>query len=54
VEVVEDRLVPREALEPHDLLGQELPVVAKLDVALARNVAETLVDGHGDRITAAG
>jgi hypothetical protein len=41
-EVVEDRLVPGEALEAHDLLGQEGPVVAELDVALARNVAADL------------
>jgi hypothetical protein len=37
--VVEDRLVPGEALEPHHLLGEERAVVAELDVALARNVA---------------
>ena len=46
-EVVEDRLVPREALEPHDLLGQQRAVVAELDVALPRNVAEALVERHG-------
>ena len=46
LEVVEDRLVPGEALEAHDLLGQQRPVVAELDVALARDVAEALVHRH--------
>ena len=46
LEVVEDRLVAGEALEAHDLLGQERAVVAELDVPLARNVAEALVEGH--------
>ena len=50
--MVEDRLVPGEALEAHDLLGEERAVVAKLNVPLAREVAEALVEGHGDRITA--
>ena len=49
-QVVEDRLVPREALEAHHLFGQQRPVVAELDVPLARNVAESLVEGHGGRI----
>jgi hypothetical protein len=44
--VVEDRLVAGEALEAHHLLGEERPVVAELDVALARNVAEALVERH--------
>jgi hypothetical protein len=47
LEVVQDRLVPGEALEPEDLLGQERPVVTELDVALARNVPEPLVHRHG-------
>ena len=50
VKVVQDRLVAGEPLEPHHLLGEERAVVAKLDVALPRNVAETLVEGHGGRI----
>ena len=45
-EVVEDRLVPREPLEAHDLLGEQRAVVAELDVALARHLAETLVERH--------
>ena len=49
-EVVEDRLVPDEALEAHYLLGQERAVVTELDVALARNVAAYLVRGHGRRL----
>ena len=48
--MVEDRLVPREALEAHHLFGQQRPVVAELDVPLARNLAESLVEGHGGRI----
>ena len=48
--MVEDRLVAGEALEAHHLLGQERAVVAELDVPLARNVAEALVEGHGRRI----
>ncbi len=47
VEVVQDRLVAGEPLEPHHLLGEERAVVAKLDVALPRNVAEALVERHG-------
>jgi hypothetical protein len=50
--VVEDRLVPDEALEAHDLLGQEGAVVAELDVPLARNAAEALVRRHTERISA--
>src|SRR5438045_1362584 len=45
-QVVEDRLVAREALEAHDLLGQQRSVVAELDVALSRNLASDLVRGH--------
>jgi heme-degrading monooxygenase HmoA len=51
VEVVEDRLVPDEALEAHDLLREERPVVAELNVALAREAPEPLVRGHGRRIS---
>jgi len=39
LEVVQDRLHPGEALQAHDLFGQERAVVPKLDVPLARNVA---------------
>ena len=46
LEVVEDRLVPCEALEAHDLLGQEPPVLAEDDVALARELSAPLVEGH--------
>src|SRR5215216_5033611 len=49
-EVVEDRLVPGEPLEAHDLFGQEAAVVAELDVALARDVAADLIRGHGGRL----
>ncbi len=45
-EVVQDRLVPREALEAHDLLGEEGSVVAELDVPLPRNLASALVGRH--------
>ena len=51
-EVVQDRLVPREALEAHDLLGQQASVVAELDVALPWDVAADLVGGHGAKVTA--
>ena len=51
LKVVEDRLVPGEPLEPHHLLGQERPVVAELDVPLARNVAEALVHRHGAKLS---
>ena len=47
LEVVQDRLVPGEALEAHHLLGEERPVLAELDVPLARDVAEALVERHG-------
>ena len=47
LEVVQDRLHPDEALHAHDLLGQERSVVAELDVTLARDVAEALVERHG-------
>jgi hypothetical protein len=46
LKVVQDRLHPDEALHPHDLLGQERSVVAELDVALPRDVTQTLVEGH--------
>ena len=46
LEVVQDRLVAGEALEAHDLLGQEPSVLAKDDVALARELPATLVEGH--------
>jgi hypothetical protein len=38
-DVVEDRFVPGEPLEPHHLLRQQRPVLAVLDVPLARDVA---------------
>src|SRR6266851_4291796 len=53
LKVVQDRLHPDEALHAHDLLGQERSVVAELDVALTRDVAETLVERHDYRISAA-
>src|SRR5262245_15959061 len=43
LEVVEDRLVAREALVAHDLLGQERPVLAQDGVALARQLPPLLV-----------
>jgi len=46
-QVVEDRLVPGEALEAHDLLGEQRAVVAELHVPLARDVTEALVERHG-------
>jgi hypothetical protein len=46
-EVEQDRLVAREALEAHDLLGEQPPVVAELDVPLAGDVASELVRRHG-------
>src|SRR5262249_6528396 len=46
LEVVEDRFVAREALEAHDLLGQEPAVLAEHDVALARELPARLVEGH--------
>ena len=46
LEVVEDRLVAGEALEAHDLLGQQAAVVAEDDVALAGDIPETDVEGH--------
>ena len=52
-QVVEDRLVPGEALEAHDLLGQQGPVVTELDVALARNVSANLIRRHAAKVTAA-
>jgi hypothetical protein len=53
VEVVEDRLVPGESLEAHDLLGEERAVLPELDVTLAGHAAEALIGRHGDRISAA-
>ena len=44
--MVQDRLVPGEPFETHDLLGQERPVLAELDMPLARKVAEALVERH--------
>jgi hypothetical protein len=46
LEVVQDRLVAGEALEAHHLLGEERSVLTELDMALAGNVAEALVEGH--------
>jgi len=46
-QVVEDGLVPGEALQAHDLLRQQGPVVPELRVTLAGNVAESLVERHG-------
>ena len=43
LEVVEDRLVAGEALEPHHLLGEQGAVVAEGRVALARHAAAALV-----------
>src|SRR5439155_4994368 len=51
LQVVEDRLVPGEALEAHDLFGEECSVLAELDVPLARDVAEALVEGHAGGIS---
>ena len=53
MEVVEDRLVPGEALEAHDLLGQERAVLTELDVALARHAAEALIGRHVGKNTRA-
>src|SRR5947208_11819597 len=52
LEVVQDRLQPDETLHPHDLFGQERSVVSELDVTLAGDVAQTLVERHGYRISA--
>ena len=46
LEVVEDRLVSGEALEAHDLLGQQPPVLPEHDVPLPRDVPATLVERH--------
>ena len=46
LQVVEDRFVAGEPLEPHHLLGQQRPVLAKRDVALggdARRALRTIV-----------
>src|SRR2546430_3213309 len=51
LEVVEDRLVAGEALEPHHLFGEERPVLAELDVPLAGDVAEALVERHRRSLT---
>ena len=45
-QVVEDRLVAREAFEAHHLLGEEGSVVPELDVALPRDLASALVGRH--------
>jgi hypothetical protein len=50
LQVVEDRLVADEALEPHDLFGQERAVVAELNVPLSRNGSESLVEGHRETL----
>ncbi len=47
LQVVQDRFVPGEPLEAHDLLGQKPSVLAEHDVTLARHVAAALVEGHG-------
>src|SRR6266511_5321994 len=47
LEVVEDRLHPDEALHAHDLFREELAIVPELDVALARHLAEALIERHG-------
>src|SRR3954468_17058150 len=49
-QVVQDRLVPGEALEAHHLLGQERSVVPELDVALPRNFAAALIGRLDARI----
>src|SRR5579862_2975049 len=54
LEVVEDRLEPREALEPHHLFGEKCPVVAEHDVSLPRKFAETLIERHAWRISPGG
>jgi hypothetical protein len=46
LQVVEDRLVADEPFEAHDLFGEERAVVAELDVPLARDIAEALVERH--------
>src|SRR5581483_709678 len=46
VDVVEDRLHPREALEPDDLLRQQGAVRAELGVPLRGDLAAALVEGH--------
>src|SRR5439155_11229716 len=51
LEVVEDRLVAGEALEAQDFLGEEGPGLPMLDVPLARNLAEALIERHERRIT---
>src|SRR5206468_2933893 len=47
LKVVEDRLVAREALEPHHLLREESAVVTKRHVALAGDLAAGLVSHSG-------
>src|SRR6059058_786976 len=51
LQVVQDRLVAGEALEAHHLFGEKRSVVPELHVALARNVAEALVERHDERIS---
>ncbi len=50
LEVVQDRLHPGEALQAHDLFGQERPVVPKLRMPLPGHRTKTLVEGHAGRI----
>src|SRR5262249_23016888 len=45
-EVVEDRLVAAEGLVAHDLLDEQAPVAAELDVALGGDLAQPVV-AHG-------
>ena len=44
--MVQDRLVAREALEAHDLLGQQRAVVPELDVPLSGDVPAALIGRH--------
>src|SRR5581483_3542968 len=54
LEVVEDRLEPREALEAHHLLREQRSVVPGHHVALPGQLAEALVERHAGRISPAG
>ena len=54
LEVVEDRLEAREALEAHHLFGEQRAVVAMHDVPLPGQVTESLVERHEWRISARG
>src|SRR5205814_7222771 len=51
LEVVQDRLVAGEALETHHFFGQQSPVLAELNMPLARDVAEELIEGHAGRLS---